>query len=131
MLTHQVTQHMDTSRSQDRSMTPRKKRRGRDGTRESREPLGTLGIKLKQLLKIGCFNQTGYPVLIVINSKSYYCYTLLICIPQYYTCSQFVFFKPQSGYPGCIAYVGIRGYLYKTTREVVSLLFPPLFLFPE
>ena len=38
---------MDTSRSQDKGMTPRKKRRGRDGTRESRESLGTLGFKLK------------------------------------------------------------------------------------
>ena len=43
MSSHQVTLHMETSRSQARNMTPRKKRRERDGTRESREPLGTLG----------------------------------------------------------------------------------------
>ena len=54
---------MDTSRSQDRSMTPRKKRRGRDGTRESRDPLGTLGFKLK-LSVDRCYKQ--------------YCYTLIL-----------------------------------------------------
>ena len=63
MSSHQVTLHMDTSRSQDRSMTPRKKRRGRDGTRESRDPLGTLGFKLK-LSVDRCYKQ--------------YCYTLIL-----------------------------------------------------
>ena len=63
MSSHQVTQHMDTSRSQDRSVTPRMKRRGRDGTRESREPLGTLGFKLK-LSVDRCYKQ--------------YCYTLIL-----------------------------------------------------
>ena len=52
---------MDTSRSQDRSMTPRKKRRGRDGTRESRELLGTLGFNLKQIVKVNTLHSILIP----------------------------------------------------------------------
>ena len=64
MSSHQVTWHMETSRSQDRSVTPRKKRRERDGTRGSREPLGTLG-SLSYL-------SYCYPLLIYIHAPRYH-----------------------------------------------------------
>ena len=63
---------MDTSRSQDRSLTPRKRRRERDGTRESREPLGTLGFKLKQQVLI-------VVIIVKVNIATLY------YIPRYHT----------------------------------------------
>ena len=63
---------MDTSRSQDRSMTPRNRRRGGDGTRGSREPLGTLGFKLKQQVLI-------VVIIVKVNIATIY------YIPRYHT----------------------------------------------
>lgn len=54
-----------------------------------------------------------------LHSANHSCYTALYIKTDWH----------KVVYLGCIAYFGTRGYLYKTSREVISLLFLPFSLF--